>query len=614
MAGARLDRDRGRACSWRCPGSASGCRCRRSAAPSACSSSSSWRWRRPCRCSRSAGRARSKACAGSTATACCRIGRPPRSPTAWRPRPAISSRSRCGARIWSGRCAPRDRSRPASPSPQVAARDPYALRGAGARCSRSRRSLPPAAIASSASPRRSTGTAWCTPANYRIDAWVTPPAYTGRPPLILPGLRPGEQAQARGSGPVTVPAGSTLVVRSTGQSGLDVAVKGGIEEAKADSQAAGAQGHRGAPLHHHRRRHRHRQGRQRRRELDLQRHPGSRADHRARQGAGAPASRLAAAATTRSRTTTAWSTRRRPSSASRLRGQARRVAGRGEAAASAVRRAQLHAGAAAGAHPRRRRPDHQGSVRASLGRRRCDDDAGRPRRGQQRGPLDAARDAAAGAAVRQALAARADRAAPRSCARRQRQGPRADGARRARPSRRSASSRRPTSISGCARSTGSWRAPRATTACATWWRGCGRWRCSSRTATSRRPRSSFAPRRTRLREALERGASDEEIKKLMDELRAALDKFMQALAEELRKNPQMARPLDPNSMRQLRSQDLRSMLDRMERLARSGAKDAAKQIARSAPRRCWTTCRWRSRTATWATATTCSRRSTSSAT
>ena len=59
-----------------------------------------------------------------------------------------------------------------------------------------------------------------------------------------------------------------------------------------------------------------------------------------------------------------------------------------------------------------------------------------------------------------------------------------------------------------------------------------------------------------LREALERGATDEEIKKLMDELRAALDKFMQALAEQLRKNPQMARPLDPNSMRQLRSQDL----------------------------------------------------------
>ena len=63
-------------------------------------------------------------------------------------------------------------------------------------------------------------------ANYRVDAWVTPPSYTGRPPLILPGLRPGEPVRA--SGPVTVPAGSTLVVRATGQSGLEVAVTGGI--------------------------------------------------------------------------------------------------------------------------------------------------------------------------------------------------------------------------------------------------------------------------------------------------------------------------------------------------------------------------------------------------
>jgi uncharacterized protein (TIGR02302 family) len=80
-----------------------------------------------------------------------------------------------------------------------------------------------------------------------------------------------------------------------------------------------------------------------------------------------------------------------------------------------------------------------------------------------------------------------------------------------------------------------------------------------------------------LRQALERGASDEEIKRLMDQLRAALDRFMQALAEELRRNPQMARPLDQN-MRSLRSQDLRNMLDRLERLARSGAKDAARKL------------------------------------
>ncbi len=81
-----------------------------------------------------------------------------------------------------------------------------------------------------------------------------------------------------------------------------------------------------------------------------------------------------------------------------------------------------------------------------------------------------------------------------------------------------------------------------------------------------------------LRQALERGASDEELKKLMDQLRAAMDKFMQALAEELRKNPQqLARPLDRNT-RTLNQQDLKSMLDRLEQLARSGNKDAARQL------------------------------------
>jgi uncharacterized protein (TIGR02302 family) len=82
-----------------------------------------------------------------------------------------------------------------------------------------------------------------------------------------------------------------------------------------------------------------------------------------------------------------------------------------------------------------------------------------------------------------------------------------------------------------------------------------------------------------LRQALERGASDEELKKLMDQLRAAMDKFLQALAEEMRKNPQqLARPLDRNTDRMLSQQDLKSMLDRLEQMARSGNKDAARQL------------------------------------
>ncbi|WP_425908031.1 TIGR02302 family protein [Nitrobacter sp. TKz-YC02] len=81
-----------------------------------------------------------------------------------------------------------------------------------------------------------------------------------------------------------------------------------------------------------------------------------------------------------------------------------------------------------------------------------------------------------------------------------------------------------------------------------------------------------------LKEALERGASDEEIKKLTENLRAALDNYLRQLAEQMRDNPeQLARPLDPNS-KVMRPQDLDNMIERMERLSRSGDKDAARQL------------------------------------
>jgi uncharacterized protein (TIGR02302 family) len=81
-----------------------------------------------------------------------------------------------------------------------------------------------------------------------------------------------------------------------------------------------------------------------------------------------------------------------------------------------------------------------------------------------------------------------------------------------------------------------------------------------------------------LKQALDRGATDEEIKKLTENLRAALDNFLRQLAEQLRNNPQqLARPLDPNT-RMLSQQDLKNMIDRMERMSRSGDKDAAKQL------------------------------------
>ncbi|MCB1459305.1 MAG: TIGR02302 family protein [Nitratireductor sp.] len=82
-----------------------------------------------------------------------------------------------------------------------------------------------------------------------------------------------------------------------------------------------------------------------------------------------------------------------------------------------------------------------------------------------------------------------------------------------------------------------------------------------------------------LSKALEENASDEEIAKLMDELRKAMDEFMQMLAQQSLQNPQMQNPLTQNDMaRMLRQRDLERMMDRIEDLARSGSKDAARQL------------------------------------
>ncbi len=73
------------------------------------------------------------------------------------------------------------------------------------------------------------------PTNVRVDAWITPPLYTGKPPVILSAANK-EAAALPASGPLAVPAGSTLIVRSSGSS-LDVVTSGGLKEV-APSEAA----------------------------------------------------------------------------------------------------------------------------------------------------------------------------------------------------------------------------------------------------------------------------------------------------------------------------------------------------------------------------------------
>ncbi|MBM3560572.1 MAG: DUF4175 domain-containing protein, partial [Alphaproteobacteria bacterium] len=83
-----------------------------------------------------------------------------------------------------------------------------------------------------------------------------------------------------------------------------------------------------------------------------------------------------------------------------------------------------------------------------------------------------------------------------------------------------------------------------------------------------------------LQEALERGASDEEINKLMAQLREALNRFMQALAEQVQRriaNGERPQRADPDA-RTVGRDELQRMVDQAERLARSGARDAARQL------------------------------------
>ncbi|HXE24357.1 MAG TPA: TIGR02302 family protein [Roseiarcus sp.] len=74
-----------------------------------------------------------------------------------------------------------------------------------------------------------------------------------------------------------------------------------------------------------------------------------------------------------------------------------------------------------------------------------------------------------------------------------------------------------------------------------------------------------------LREALQRGASDQEIKKLMDRLREAARRFM----NEMAKNAQPDANADDQN---LQAQDLDKLLDQMEQTARNGTREDAQAM------------------------------------
>ncbi len=85
----------------------------------------------------------------------------------------------------------------------------------------------------------------------------------------------------------------------------------------------------------------------------------------------------------------------------------------------------------------------------------------------------------------------------------------------------------------------------------------------------------------RLQQALERGASEEEIRKLTEEMRRAMDRFMREFAEQMQRQQQngeqnMAQM--PENFRTVTPRDLQNMLDRIEELSKRGEMAEAQRL------------------------------------
>ncbi|RWK38641.1 TIGR02302 family protein, partial [Mesorhizobium sp.] len=92
---------------------------------------------------------------------------------------------------------------------------------------------------------------------------------------------------------------------------------------------------------------------------------------------------------------------------------------------------------------------------------------------------------------------------------------------------------------------------------------------------------SAAERRLRqaqqaLQDAIKNGASDEELEKAMKELREAMNQFLQEFAQRAQQNPNA--PQMQQNGRELRQSDINRMMDEIENLAKSGDRDRAQQL------------------------------------
>jgi len=465
------------------------------------------------------------------------------------------------------------------PQPKLSLRDPMALRALVML-------LVAATFVSAGSERwKRVGAAFdwkgvVAPANFRIDAWVTPPNYTGRPPVMLPGVRPGDANLPvdLANAPISVPTGSQLVVRSTGSVSFDIERAGGIEDVPLDANTALPAG-------------------------TAERRFAIRTDGKVTLRGAASTNPVWAFAAIPDRAPTVELTKdpeRQARGALRLDYRMEDDYGIVEGKAIFALKDDKVAGDKSGSKSESKRRPLFDAPQFALTLPQA-----RTRAGAAQTTQDLTENPWAGSAVTVTLTVRDEagnvgESEPREVTLPQRifVKPLARALIEQRRILALDANEKPlvlTALDALAI------APERFTPEAGVYLGLRSiffdlrnaktddslrdvvarlWQMALQIEDGNVSQAEQALRQAQdaLREALERGASDEELKKLMDNLRAAMDKFLQALAEEMRKNPQqLSRPLDRNT-RTLSQQDLKSLMDRMEQMARQGNRDAARAL------------------------------------
>ncbi|CAN5331559.1 TIGR02302 family protein [soil metagenome] len=93
-------------------------------------------------------------------------------------------------------------------------------------------------------------------------------------------------------------------------------------------------------------------------------------------------------------------------------------------------------------------------------------------------------------------------------------------------------------------------------------------------------RAALEALRKELQKALAEGASPERIAELMDKMREAMDRYLKSMAQEMQRRNQNQKGQNQQAQqgKTIRPEDLQKMLDTIENLARNGANEAAQEM------------------------------------